>query len=758
MPLFSNYGGPGGSGPTLHESDRAFKEHDENYNFKKYFYFNNADKVLLKRLKNIKTQSKREFVINKLATGYFSAKKYVMWPNFRGSGSSKRNRSEGYYIRRDRPVNTLLRNDAALDRTYVNNTSTHRTKLMKSIRERGSYKKPKLSMKTLVKEKYKPFSITMHSYGCANGPVPLLIYNDLTSDVQKFQWAGIPATCFTLQGAAIANMLSNQFTAPRYLKFHGCSGRYLLWPEVPLGTIAPDNWRYRWSDPNYGAPGSNWDPSTATCPNDRKLQWGRDMVPTFSFVHGATYDPVHAPITPATAATPTSEVNQTFGPAPKFCTGLTLYDLMKKSFDHFNLTHADASKYNEYSTYFQNNFDAFITVDKPGPVVGMQVPSYNIAAQPGPSITDMQFNDESFFKTCSFYYNGGYTEHTFINSNTFAVTLLVAECVPKNNIYESIGTHWYNTPNFTLGGNDPSSTPNNNATMLPARQDPMLPQEMACYDKLVQMLNRNVNDPLMNILGESTLKDNLFPTIQAGTTATSTSTAVGSQVTFVEGLAYTNSWKPYSNYYPTQSKNYAISKRYVKLEPGETFKYKVHHNPFKLSSDEWHELQSTYNLLSPSESSQPSGQQKMYVTNMMNHPIITKFFSKVLEVTVLAQKGNTNFDENLEAPPLPGASESANYLYTSGGAFVTSDVNKINPATASSVDRMPGTISHNQKESHNCAFSLKEPRTTSIVVNRLVEDNDWLMQGADNISTVFVNPESNTVVKAEDTSKSQGDL
>lgn len=96
MPLLSNYGGPGGSGPTLHESDRAFKEHDENYNFKKYFYFNNADKLLLKRLKNITSQSKREFVINKLATGYFTAKKYVMPSGYNIRGSKRK--KAGYYV------------------------------------------------------------------------------------------------------------------------------------------------------------------------------------------------------------------------------------------------------------------------------------------------------------------------------------------------------------------------------------------------------------------------------------------------------------------------------------------------------------------------------------------------------------------------------------------------------------------------------------------------------------------------------------
>ena len=80
--LFSNYGGPGGAGRTLHPTDELFKKHDEDYGelsqHHPYIRNNDADRVLVEGLRNRRKQgglTPREAIINYAADAYFTTKR-----------------------------------------------------------------------------------------------------------------------------------------------------------------------------------------------------------------------------------------------------------------------------------------------------------------------------------------------------------------------------------------------------------------------------------------------------------------------------------------------------------------------------------------------------------------------------------------------------------------------------------------------------------------------------------------------------------
>lgn len=82
----SNYCGPGGSGSTQHETDKACKEHDEEYSVLEelgddpYWKHNYADDQLIDRLRNIRKKgipTMKEHLINAMADDYFTYKKKI---------------------------------------------------------------------------------------------------------------------------------------------------------------------------------------------------------------------------------------------------------------------------------------------------------------------------------------------------------------------------------------------------------------------------------------------------------------------------------------------------------------------------------------------------------------------------------------------------------------------------------------------------------------------------------------------------------
>jgi hypothetical protein len=622
----SNYCGPGGSGQVLHPTDQLCKNHDKFYKYKHYFYNNDYDKQFLSSLNKRNPKGFYENLAHSFASSYFNSKSKIM-PNWL---SKKRSRHGHHAFRDTYQPNPQARASKQLVTASRVTTTAGTSKNTVSIKEHGYTKRPRISLNSLAVQANPPLKLSQLSYGVFAGG-PRYAGNMSATDAEgdpildiMGSWHGIP----------IAYKDHND-----HFKCHGTGGRQLF---VNLN-----------SNPDVQTYIHNSEPLA------KQLLWGRDMVPTFSFVHGAVYDP----------STTTVKLG---GSLPtRMCTTLTMFELFLKLQDHLG-TRSPA-----WTAADINRLTEMATVDKTGTSFHNVVDSNNLD-----NIQQYMHNDKeqpNFFTDYNFYYNGGHTKHEFVNMNNYTVTLLVAECIPRHCIHEKMYT-----TRAPTGHTGESLLDGTKMSIHPLDSSPLLPQDFAIYDSFKKARNHNIIAPHNNLSIEAYKSRIEYMPSSVGGANKYTDASFG----------YTNIWKPYSSTYVGQNKAYYISKKRVKLDPGQKFNYTVSHKPYSLRGDTWYKYANAFmtsDPLAPNTAANPD------VTVHQNLPIFTPFATKILEVTVYAEDGIVSHDAN-----------SLKY---------------------DSIDSAGGSLTHTQAEYHDFNFKKALAPNTYIKINNLDESTDWVLEG-----------------------------